>query len=71
MPSDMNIYPKPEFISIEIIMDGRVMGENLRRIGLDEEWLKLELRSQGYQSPKDIFLGLCDNEKKTTFYGIK
>lgn len=41
-PEDMELSPKPEHIGTEIIMDGRVMDDNLKRKGLDEDWLKKE-----------------------------
>ena len=45
-------------IGVEVIMDGRVMGENLRRMGRDGRWLEKRLREQKHQSPKDILLGI-------------
>ena len=34
-PEDMNLIPPPEHINTEVIMDGRIMGENLKRMGRD------------------------------------
>ena len=39
-PADMNISPQPEYICTEVIMDGRILGENLKRMGLDTHWLE-------------------------------
>ena len=64
-PSDLKITPKPAHIGVEVVMDGRVMGENLSRIGRDEFWLYKELKSQGYQSPRKVFLGIYHPEKDT------
>lgn len=57
-PSDMNLPTKPAQIGIEFIMDGRVMGENLKRAGRDENWLNKQLKEQGYGSAKEILLGI-------------
>ena len=70
-PEDMNLQPKPNSISTEVIMDGRILDENLRRMGLDAKWLKKQLREQGYKSANEIFLGLCDKDNKLTLFAIE
>lgn len=68
-PEDLKITAKATHIGVELIMDGRVMGENLSRIGRDTSWLEKELKSQGAKSVKDIFLGIyCSEENKLTLY---
>ena len=67
-PADMDLHPTQELLYTEIIMDGRVMGENLKRMGLDEKWLQKQLSEQGHKSPKEIFLGLCDSNNQLTLY---
>lgn len=57
-PADLCIQAKQTDIGVEVIMDGRVMGENLKRMGRDERWLSKRLKSQGYDSAKEIFLGV-------------
>ena len=68
-PKDLSITPKAAHIATELIMDGRVMGENLHRIGRDENWLSKELRSLGYARKEDIILALyrADEERLTVF----
>ena len=61
-PCDLKIPAKATHIGTEIIMDGRIMGENLLRIGLDEVWLKNQLRLQGYSEVKEIFLAIYHAE---------
>lgn len=67
-PQDMNLSPEQETISAELIMDGRVLGENLRRMGLDEVWLQRQLRAQGIKGAKDVFLAVCDRDHRVTCY---
>lgn len=62
-PEDLKITAKAAHIGVEVIMDGRVMGENLSRTGRDEVWLKERLRVQGYPSAATIFLGIYRPEK--------
>ena len=57
-PNDLKIAVKTADISVELIMDGRVMGENLYRIGRDTNWLTKQLKSNGYKDTKEIFLAL-------------
>ncbi len=70
-PEDLKIITKPEHIGTEIIMDGRIMNDNLKRKGLNDEWLKKEMKKQGYKSPKEIFLGICYDENNLTLFPVK
>ena len=67
-PEDMKLQVSQEHILSEVIMDGRVLGENLHRMGLDEKWLARQLRSQGIGGPEQVFLALCDREKNLSCY---
>ena len=70
-PEDMELSPKPEHIGTEIIMDGRVMDDNLKRKGLNDDWLQKELKKQGYRTAKEIFLGICYDENQLTLFPMK
>lgn len=70
-PSDMNLTPPKESISTELIMDGRILEENLKRMGLNLTWLKKQLESQGYKSAKEIFLGVCDENNKLSLFSCE
>lgn len=61
-PEDMKIPVKATHIGIEVIMDGRVMGENLSRMGRDTEWLENQIRLQGVKNTKEVFLGIYHTE---------
>ena len=67
-PLDMNIIPEVETINTEVIMDGCVLEGNLKRLGLDKNWLKGELKQQGINSEKQVFLALCDNNNQLTVF---
>jgi uncharacterized membrane protein YcaP (DUF421 family) len=70
-PGDMKIKPKQEKISTEVIMDGRILHENIKRLGLDLTWLDKKLKEQKYKDAKEIYLGLCDDELKLTLFPLK
>ena len=61
-PEDLKITAKSTYIGVEVIMDARVMSENLNRIGRNEKWLNKELKSHGYQEAREILLGIYHPE---------
>ena len=68
-PEDLGIPTRASHIGTELIMDGRILGDNLSRAGKDEKWLELQLRAQGFTRTKDIFLGIYYQEaNKLTLY---
>ena len=68
-PEDMKITAKATHIGVEVIMDGRIMGENLKRVKKDELWLKSRLKAVGYNDAKSIFLAVYKPEEdKLTVY---
>ena len=68
-PEDLKISAKATHIGVEVIMDGRVMGENLSRLGRDENWIELRMKAQGYESVKEILLAVyIPEEDKLTVY---
>ena len=70
-PKDMGISPKKVAICTEVIMDGRILHENLKRMGFNLEWLEKQLKSQRYESPREIFLGICDQNNKLTLFPVE
>ena len=68
-PEDLKIEAKTVEVGVEVIMDGRVMGENLSRIGRDANWLTKQLKSQGHKDAKELFLGVYrPEEDRLTLY---
>ena len=68
-PEDLKISAKTTHIGVEVIMDGRVMGENLSRMGRDTNWLGKRLKTEGYKDPREILLGIYRKEEdKLTLY---
>lgn len=70
-PEDLNLNPKEDNINTEIIMDGRILEENLKRMGLDLTWLNKQLKSQGYRNAKEIYLGLCDKDNQLSLFALQ
>lgn len=55
-PSDFNIKPKEDGIVTHLILDGKVMEENLKELGFDKLWLNEMLQKQGIIKIDNIFL---------------
>lgn len=67
-PGDMNLSPQQELLFTELIMDGRILERNLKRMGLDLIWLDKQLKQRGIHSAKDVFLAVCDRNGKLVIY---
>ena len=68
-PKDLGITVNTTHIGVELIMDGRVMGENLSRVGRNDAWLSKRLKKQGCSDTKKIFLAVYrPEEDKLTVY---
>lgn len=69
-PADLNLTPEQETIPVETIMDGRVLHENLKRMGRELKWLEKQLTAQGYHGPEEVLLGQVTAQGNLTFYGM-
>ena len=70
IPDDIKITPEKAQIYTEIIMDGHILNENLKRLGLDLIWLDKQLKKQKYNSAKEIYLGICDESNNLTLFPV-
>lgn len=69
-PQDLNLTLPTETIQTEVIMDGRILGENLHRMGFNEKRLEKQLRVQGYKRPDEILLALWNEQNQLTLFPI-
>ena len=70
-PKDMNLSPQQELLFTELIMDGRILEGNLKRMGLDRTWLFRQLEQRHIHSAKEVFLAVCDRNLKFVVYDRK
>lgn len=68
---DLNLAVNQEKISVNVILDGNIMEENLKRSGNDIEWLKNELKKQNINSEKEVFIAFCNMEDNTLSAYVK
>ena len=68
-PADLGISVQATHIGVEVIMDGRIMGENLARAGRGENWLSKQIAKEGYKDEREILLGIYHpEEERLTLY---
>ena len=67
-PKDMNLAPEAERLVINVIMDGKILNDNLKFSGNNKIWLQRKLKEQGIHRIKDVFLATCDYKNNLTVY---
>lgn len=67
-PKDMNINPSTEKLVINVVMDGKILNDNLKFSGNNKIWLQRKLKEQGIHKIKDVFLATCDVKNNLTVY---
>lgn len=67
-PEDLNLSPNTENIVINVILDGVLLKENLSKTGNNINWLENNLKEQGINDLKKVFLATCDNQNNLSVY---
>lgn len=67
-PSDMNLSPEQDYMVANVILDGKIMKENLKYTGNDEKWLQNQIKGQGAKQIEDVLLATCDRSNQLTVY---
>lgn len=60
-PEDFGIEPEYEGISYDLVIDGKVMYDNLKILGKDYKWLKSQVRKFGY-APEEALIVTIDGK---------
>ena len=63
-PCDLHLDTEYEGMPLTIITDGVVNGKNLRKMNLDEQWLREELHKWGVGDVKQVFFANLDTSGK-------
>jgi len=69
-PSDMNISTSYKGLTKDLIMDGKVLTENLKSVKLDENWLNTQLSNQGVTTAEKVFYAGLDSSG-TLYVSVK
>jgi len=65
---DMNIKPQKQNIVANVIIDKKIMKDNLKNMNKDEIWLEQQLKEKGYKNKDNILLATLDINEKLTIY---
>lgn len=65
---DMNLKLTQDSLVANIILDSKVMINNLKNMNKDEEWLNKQLKVLGYYDMKNIILATLDANEKLVIY---
>lgn len=67
-PEDFNLNPKQDFLVTNIILDGKVLEENLKNTGNNLKWLHDHMKKQDIDKIEDILLATCDSNNQLSIY---
>lgn len=65
---DMNLKAVKQDLVANVIIDSKIMHNNLKNMGKNEDWLEKELKIKGYKTFDNIILATLDNNEKITVY---
>lgn len=67
-PSDINLSPEQDFMVANVILDGKIMRDNLKHTGKNEKWLHNQIKAMGAKTEEDVLLATCNAYGKVTVY---
>ncbi len=67
-PNDMNLSIPSEKPVANVILDGKILENNLKSTGNNMVWLENEIKKQGITKINDIFLATCDIDNNLSIY---
>lgn len=59
-PEDLNRHPQKALPMLSVVLDGKVLRENLSALGYSGAWLEEQLEKLGFPHTQEVFLALCD-----------
>ena len=63
-PQDLEIQPPKEDLPLEVVVDGVILHQNLKRKGFEEKWLTQQLSAQNQSPVSKVFLATCTQDGK-------
>lgn len=65
---DMSLKGNAQSLIANVVIDGKVMKENLKNMKKDEKWLRQQLKVLGYEDLGNIILATLDENEKVQVY---
>lgn len=66
--NDLNIKSPNKGLVANVVIDGKIIENNLKKMNKDKEWLLKELKVKGYKKIDNIILATLDNDEKIVVY---
>lgn len=66
-PADLQLTTPYEGLPTMLIFDGRIMQTELKKVGLNEGWLRTELQKFGFKDPSEVFIASLNTEGELFF----
>ncbi|MEG0692278.1 MAG: DUF421 domain-containing protein [Oscillospiraceae bacterium] len=66
--SDLNIVKPQDRLTANVIIDGVIIANNLKAVGLNNDWLKSNLEKQHINPIQDIILATVDTDNNLSVY---
>ena len=70
-PTDLNLNPKQSQVQTPFVMDGKLLANNVRQAGKEDDWVRRALLRQGYRDESEVFLALWDGSETLSVYPMK
>lgn len=67
-PEDLNLNLEQEYVVTNIVLDGKVLEENLKHTGNNLKWLHDNIKKQNIDRVQDILLATCDSNNQLSIY---
>ena len=67
-PEDFNLNPTQDHPLANVIIDGKIIPNNLKATGKNERWLMRKLHDNGISDIKQVMLATCSIEDELHFY---
>ena len=65
---DLKLKEEQQGLCANVVIDGRIMDNNLKNMGKEIEWLRKQLDIKGYKNIDKILLATLDCNEKLTVY---
>jgi len=62
-PADLNLNPTQSLPLANVIIDGKILADNLKSTGKNEKWVEKQLQSNGVSDIKEVILATYDSSK--------
>lgn len=67
-PGDFNLNLPEAALLATVVLDGKILEQNLKRIGKNSTWLIRELKAHGVSNYKNVFVANCDAQGTLHIY---